>query len=113
MKAWRVKDARDMVYSEVVFAETRSKAKVLAQSTDVCADADWVDIRVWRVPELDAEYRGRWVMDWYDDQDRLALTKLGWRCEEVWLDDCETCVGRDVCETYREYLEGIEEVPDG
>lgn len=108
MKAWKAEDKRDGFYSTVVFAETRGQAKSAAKATDCCEDADWTDIRVTRAPELDGEYRGHTEMEWYDDQDRIALIKNGWHCEEVWLDECETCVGRDECETYKDYLADME-----
>lgn len=104
MKAWRVKDVRDGFYSTVVFAETRGKAKSEAMRTDCCEDSEWTDIRVTRVPELDAEYRGHDEMEWDDDQDRHALIRAGWRCEYIDPDYCETCVGREDCEAYKDYL---------
>ena len=104
MKAWKVNDIHDDFYSEVVFAETRGKAKSIAQCTDICEDSLYTDIRVIRVPELDKEYRGHDVMDWYDDEDKLALIQNGWHCDEVWPDECINCVGKMCCDTYTDYL---------
>ncbi len=103
MKAWRVEDRLGGGCSTVVFAETRGAAKMAAKATDFGKNLDWTDIRVTRAPKLDGEYRGRQEMEWYDDQDRIALVKAGFHCGEVWPDECKVCVGRKECEAYAEY----------
>ena len=40
MKAWIVREKGEF-FCAVVFAETRSKAKVAAMSTDACENADY------------------------------------------------------------------------
>ena len=43
MKAWLVRK-KEEYYAGVVFAETRGKAMSLAQHTDACDYADFIDI---------------------------------------------------------------------
>lgn len=103
LKAWRVSPSYDYAYSQVVFAETRGKAKDLAMRTDVCEDCSFTEIRVTRVPGLDSEYRGRWEMDWYDPYDRRALVREGWMCENVYDEDCLVCHGNDYCQALKDW----------
>ena len=108
MKAYHVWDEdNDEGYSIVIFAETRSKAKTAARWTDACEDAEYIRIRAKRLPALDKEYRGREVMDWSNDLDRIALVKQGWHCHpEYWdPDDCETCPAADWCDLYNDSKE--------
>jgi len=106
LKAYRVEDLdADCGCSTVVFAESRTRAKVLAMSTDTCEDAEYVHIRATRIPELDGNYRGHNEMDWYNTDDRRALVKLGWYCFEPDRDDCATCQVKEDCENYQDYLE--------
>jgi len=102
MKAWKARDNEALEnWETVVFAETASEAKMIAMSTDCCEEAQYIDIRVNRVKKLDECYRGEPEMDWYNDQDRLAMILAGWRCDET-SDDCENCIGRDECEHWEE-----------
>lgn len=102
MKAWKAEDSESVEnWTTVVFAETATEAKVKAMATECCEDADYIDIRVTRAKEFDKCYRGLPEMDWYNDQDRLAMILAGWRCDEK-SDDCESCVGREECEFWEE-----------
>lgn len=97
MKAWRAYDVESCgSYSTVVFAETASKAKAVAMSSDCFEDALYTDIRVNRLKEMDSHYRGNNEMEWYNDEDRKALVHIGWSCEEPsW--ECDTCIAKDEC----------------
>ena len=99
MKAWKTYNKFD-TYSTVVFAETRGQAKALALHTDCHEGCEFTDISVYRVPELDGEYRGHWEMDFFaDDQDRLALVKFaGYSCEYPEDKECAVCVAKDFCD---------------
>ena len=85
------------MYSTVVFAETPGKARALAKDTDTFEGAEFTDISVHRVPEMDGNYRGCSEMDWYNDDDRRVLVGLGWRCWEPESWECEGCCARDIC----------------
>ena len=55
MKAWIVR-AKNEFCATVVFAETRGKAKSAALYTYCCKDANFCDIQVSRVPQMDKYY---------------------------------------------------------
>lgn len=98
MKAYQVWDSgNDENGSTVVFAESARDAKAQARSTDVCENAEYIDIRVKRLPEMDDHCRGRDEIDWRDAEDRRALAALGWQCGNPDLDDCPACPARDLC----------------
>ena len=112
MKAWLVRE-KDEFCATVVFAETRGKARALAQHTDVCEDARFCDIEAYRKPSLDKYYKdGKWEMDWCDPRDRLALVKDGnFVCSYDYVDfeECPTCSAKDFCDMYKDHLRDIEE----
>jgi hypothetical protein len=93
-KAWDTKN--DEGASTVVFAESAGAAKAIAATTDACEDAEFTDIRVQRLPEMDAHYRGVSEIDWYNPADRKALVAIGWACYETsW--ECNTCQEKPNC----------------
>lgn len=97
MKAYKAWDARSVEpYSTVVFAENVKAAKKIAASSEVCEDADYIDIRVQRFPQMDDHYRGKAEINWYDMEDRKALVSLGWMCLET-SDECDACPAREFC----------------
>lgn len=102
MKAWMVSDEDG--YSTVLFATTRGVAKQAAMKTDVCEDMRYIDIKVYRFPEADKQYRGVSEMDWGNDDDRRFLLAHGWRCMDTPdIDLCQACTDNDVCEWYQDY----------
>lgn len=100
MKAYKAWDNGAVeLYSTVVFAESAKEAKKIAFTTDVCENAEYIDVRVLRLPEMDKHYRGRSEINWDDEEGRRALVELGWRCFETsW--ECDTCKCRDICLTW-------------
>lgn len=110
MKAWLVRK-KDEFCATIVFAETRGKAMDLALYTDACEDADFIDIEVYRKPNLDKYYKaGKTEMEWDNPQDRLILVKeCDFCCEEVDLDSCKTCSARDYCCAYEDYTDASAE----
>lgn len=109
MKAYLAEDRWDPTFSTVVFAETRGKARAIAQHTDACEDRDFTDIRILREPVLDECYRGVPEMDWYNAGDRLALVKLcGFHCSyEIDLkpEECEKCCAHEDCARYENMMD--------
>lgn len=103
MKAWKAyeKDNTESG-STIVFAESASKAKVIAKSTDACKDAQYIDIRVERMKKADDLYKGNSEMNWYDDDTRLRLVRdFGWRCyEPSW--ECDNCIAKEYCYWHKE-----------
>lgn len=115
MKAWLVrnKDA-DYCGAEVVFAETRGKARSVAMATDCCSESRFTDIEVYREPIADKYYQeGKWHLDWYNPNDRLALVKdCGFSCDPEYFDleECERyCSAKEYCDRYRDYMESENE----
>lgn len=97
LKAYKAWDEGSVEpYSTVVFAQDCKEAKKLARSTDVCENADYINIRVQRFPKMDDHYRGNPEIDWYDMEDREALVSLGWMCLET-SEECGTCPARTFC----------------
>lgn len=107
MKAWLCKP-KDDYYSTVIFAETRGKARYLAQHTDNCEDLDFIDIEVKRLPNADCLYRaGKVEIDWYNENDRFILIKdCNFQCENVDSEDyCRSCPANNDCIAYSEYID--------
>lgn len=102
MKAYIVSDRTDPLFSTVVFAETAGKARAIARNTDACEDLDFIDIRAVRAPSLDSCYKGKLEMDWYDDEDRIAMVKLAdFECSSEYYDpECEPCPAKEWCGRY-------------
>lgn len=111
MKAWLVKDKNEF-RATVVFAETRGKARAIAMHTDACEDVDFCDIEVRREPQIDKYYKeGKVEMDWWDDKDRIALVnECCFRCEEIYIEHCESCPCKKDCEAYQDYIEENEAI---
>lgn len=109
MKAWSVTDKDDQMYTAIVFAETRGKARKLAQNTDACEDLDFTQIRVLREPKLDEFYRGEWQMDWLNPADRVAMVRYGnMMCSyEVDISEkkCSACSAHEWCSRYESECE--------
>lgn len=92
-------------YMTVVFAETPGKAKLNALFTPCCNGADYLDIRVRRLPHMDKYYKPEKLeMDWFNNEDRIALVKeCGFRCEDVYLEECKKCPAKDYCDEWEVY----------
>ena len=107
MKAWIVREKGE--YSaEVVFAETRGKARALAQLCDCCEDVNFTDIEVHRMKPADKYYKGdKWWLDWENPQDRIILVKeCGFVCSWDYFDleDCESCSAKEYCDQYKDRI---------
>ena len=102
MKAYIVTDIDECVYSTVVFAETRGKAIALAQHTDACEDVPFTRISAHRAPQLDKCYRGKYEMDWFNSDDRIAMCKYAGFCccDEVYDPECDACPAKEYCNRY-------------
>ena len=110
MKAWLV-NVKGEFCSEVVFAETKGKARTLALSTDSCEDAHFLDVEVRRMPHLDKHYKeGKWHFDWDNPEDRTILVKeANFICSDEALDytecECYECPAKEYCSKYAELKE--------
>ena len=99
MKAWFAKETVNF-RATVVFAETRDKAKSAALITDCCEGANFCDIEVRRVPQMDKYYaEEKTEMDWFNPKDRIALVKeCGFYCEDPIAEDCKDCPAKEFCD---------------
>ena len=108
MKAWLVRERGEFL-ATVVFAETRGKARALAQHTEACEDVNFCDIEVQRMPQADKYYvDGKTEMYWFDAADRLALVKeCGFICDFDAFEDewCEMCSAKEFCDLYTDVEE--------
>lgn len=99
MKAYAITvDSSDL--TAIVFAETRNKAKSIAQYTETFGYVEYIDVRAKRIPALDKYYKGKSEMDWYNMRDRVAMVKeAGFTCSyEFETEDCEKCSARQWCD---------------
>lgn len=112
MKAWLVREKGEFC-AEVVFAETRGKARALARRTDCCEDARFTDIEVTRMKLADKYYKdGTWHLEWENPQDRIILVRdCGFVCDRDYFDleDCELCSAREYCDRYKDKIADMEE----
>lgn len=108
MKAWRVQ-LKDEFFAEVVFAETRGKARSLAMACDGFEDAKFTEIEVNREPQIDKYFKeGKWHMDWENPKDRIALVReLGFHCEREYIDFewCDDCSAKEYCDYYKDLIQ--------
>ena len=105
MKAYSASDRNgDSGYSIVVFATTAGQAKAYAANSDEFDEYDFTEIRVNRRKALDRFYKGKRVMDWMDDADRVAMVRYAnFECSgEVWHPECEKgeCPAQQWCGRY-------------
>lgn len=107
IKAWLVRE-KDEFCAAVVFAETRGKARALAQRTEACEDVAFLDIEVRRCRAADKHYRkGKKELDWQVSADRIALVKdCGFQCspEAYAPEDCPACPAAKWCDLYQGQL---------
>lgn len=107
MKAWKINNLYEDE-TTVVFAETRGKAKVIAQRTDLCEDVDFTKIIIHRFKEADSQYRGHSEMDWFDRDDRMFLLSHGWFCDwNMEYDDCKDCEDKELCGRWQFIMEEL------
>lgn len=115
MKAYSVYDARSLDrYCDIVYANTPAQAKgyALAHSETFSGatwDApDYTDLRATRVPEIDADFDGRRLLDFENPRDRLVFVKAGITCLDPEPDYCAVCAARDVCPDRQEANNGAQ-----
>lgn len=102
MKAYKAWDANSIEpYQTVVFAENAREAKRIAFETETCEDADYINVRIQRYPQMDEYYRGSAEIDWYDIEDRQVLAALGWTCLDT-SEECDTCPAKESCGHWEE-----------
>ncbi|MDA1178794.1 MAG: hypothetical protein O2931_08370 [Planctomycetota bacterium] len=80
MKAYKV-TANDAEGSVLVFAPNRDKARVLAQTTDLLCDIDYIDLKVTREPKIDCHSTSaEEILDEHEKRSDQLMYELGWIC---------------------------------
>lgn len=98
MKAWNVTYIYE-VYGTVVFAETAGQAKAIARRTNALEDADYIGLRVRRMPKLDGLADEPGECDWDDAKIIIALVReYGWGCTEPDAAKCKNCPAVEWCD---------------
>lgn len=97
VKAYICTDKRSCMYYTVVFAETRGKAKSVAQTTEDLYNTPFIHIAAKRIPQLDDAYRFHPVMNWKNDFDRVRLVRdAGFVCDAA-REECNKCSAFEWC----------------
>ena len=102
-KAWVCSDL-EWGITEVVFADTRGKAKSYFKSMETFEDFEFCDLSPYRMQNLD--YLNKpdgYVMNFLKDEDRLPMVRdAGFYCTEVDRQLYEECCAKEWCSAYEE-----------
>ena len=103
-KAWIC--ANNYGTDEIVFADTKRRAKSYLKFTDSFEDYRYNDIYPERVKALDyLDHEEGYVMDWNKDEDRIALVKHIYSgCLPDIKDECKSCCAKEWCRKFKEQL---------
>lgn len=103
-KAWVCHNEETCIV-EVVFADTRGKAKSYFKAMDTFYNYRFCELRPYRVKKLDhLNHPDGYIMKWYKDEDRLPMVRdAGFYCSEPDREDCKECCAKEWC---RKYMEG-------
>lgn len=90
MKAYRA-FADDVETHEIVFGETAGKARSAAHGMAGLCDAEFIDIRIQRLPEFDKFYTGKCsVLGWDNPEAQRLMRNRGWWVSENF-NSCGAC----------------------
>ena len=109
-KAWSFYEKEERVI-EVVFADTRGKARMYLKELDTSDNYRYIDISPRREKALDRlNHEDGYVMDWRKYEDRIALIKnIGLYCLYPDKYECKECCAKEWCSKYEEYEEEEDE----
>ena len=102
-KAWSFYEEEEGVI-EVVFADTRGKARMYLKELDTFDNYSYIEISPRREKDLDyLDHEDGYVMDWNKEEDKIALVKnIGFYCLNPDKDECEECCAREWCSKYED-----------
>jgi hypothetical protein len=100
-------ETKNGTVSTVVFAESKDKAKRVANMCPDFKKVKYTDIRVsrkevklWEAEQITLKvpkrHPDRPYLDWNDPWDRYVLVKCGWQCDPA-PNECKTCSARTIC----------------
>ena len=100
-KAWICHNEESCI-AEVVFADTRGKAKSYFKNLETFDYYTYCELRPRRKNSLDyLDKPEGYVMNWNNQEDRIALVKeLGWYCEDPTIEECKKCLAKEYCEEW-------------
>ena len=103
-KAWGCYEEESGVV-EVVFADTRGKAKSYFKDMETFDYYNFCQLRPYRVKKLDhLNHPDGYVMDWCMDEDRLPMVRdADFSCIDIDIEDCNECCAKQWCSKYEEY----------
>ena len=109
-KAWSFYEEEEGVI-EVVFADTRGKARMYLKELDTFDNYRYIEISPRREKSLDyLDHPDGYVMSIAREKDRIALVKnMGVHCLDPDKDECEKCCVREWCSKYEDYQEEDED----
>lgn len=89
---------------EIVFADTKRRAKSYLKFTDSFEDYRHIDIYPERAKVLDyLDHNDGYIMNWHKDEDRIALVKHIYSgCLPDIKDECKSCCAKEWCMRYKE-----------
>ena len=108
-KAWMC--ANNYGATEIVFADTKRRAKSYLKFTDSFEDYRHIDIYPERAKVLDyLNHNEGYIMDWHKDEDRIALVKHIYSgCLPDIKDECKSCCAKEWCSKYKAENNGQED----
>ena len=92
---------------EVVFADTRGKAKSYFKNLETFDDYRFCELRPHRLKKFDyLNHPDGYVMDFCKDEDMIPMVRdAGFSCIDVDIEDCKGCCAKEWCSKY----EGLKE----
>ena len=89
---------------EIVFADTRGKARMYLKELDTFDNYRYIDINPRRKKALDyLDHENGYVMDWNKEEERIAMVKdIGFYCSFPDKKECNECCAKEWCDVYKE-----------
>ena len=105
-KAWSFYEEEESII-EVVFADTRGKARMYLKELDTFDNYRYIEISPRRKKALDyLNHEDGYVMDWNKEEDRIAMVKnIGFYCSVPDKEECNERCAKEWCSKYEEYKE--------
>ena len=102
-KAWGFYEDIEGI-TEIVFADTRGKARMYLKELDTFDNYRYIDINPRRKKALDyLDHENGYVMDWNKEEDRIAMVKdISFYCAFPDKEECKECCAREWCDVYKE-----------
>ena len=101
-KAWSFYEEEESII-EVVFADTRGKARMYLKELDTFDNYRYIEISPRREKALDyLDHPDGYVMDWNKDEDRIPMVnEFNMHCSEI-TEECNECCVYEWCSKFDE-----------